>query len=1011
MDGLLGAIYWVNPNLPTLPTSAPRGDRVPAFGLFADGADIVVRIPSSLAFALDGNLNVDVLRVLNANSLAESPRRKYEMRGSLSSLNEDGTSNNDAWVEVRINDRVYQDGEDFDTVDPTSPPNICTQGTRGLNTYNQLGWSVGRVHSLSSCCYLNESATYCQSGDLGSGGGSGDGGSDSPICDPPGPGAGSFDGSSDGPRRVAPGGVTPVYIEPVGEGVPALAEDEVDPQPLTTMTAPLVSLDLTLCDATVHRFAKARINRQGAPPSLPGVISWGDVTYPLSDRFGNLQAQTWDVTLADPDGTIRGWLGSGSNRFYKRWEGKLFIEDDAARLAGTARRSLARGRCSTVRVTEDFTVTLTFSDELSRHDSPFSLDRELPHVLMGDVFGPGWHADGVVPLTAIADQMAARALPLLGAEPSDEYLAAEGGIPIGINKLHYICDVRLVDGNTWHAYAVCLYAVYGIPALFGSNQNPDCPASVRLDMSNFLVPGWGSAPFAWSLYFGQAYIPIVRHGVTYWVTMIFGRGPVSQAHVDGKVPLSCNVNGYETVGDATGELIDDAGYFLHWLLDVPFLRRLTAGPWGDVARFPDGVSKIKSSDFTAIVARHAQRISYGVDVGETEGFNHMRSGDFATGWGFNWFPDVGWDQVAEAAQHTPGSAGRLVNNTFEIVEGTTYRLRFTLSGCTAGVLTVNPDSSTPLVLGPGDNGAIVADVVMDGPDFHVVIFAADADFDGTLDDTSLRAIIPPVPKRRGYRIGLILDTQKSARDVLAQVLVSMDVRLGLNHLGQITATTPELVPDLASLVTFRDDLHIEEKSFKITSEISGELENSLDYEGGPEPASGRLTVPKANRTVTTSVTNWGDVYKAQPQTFICAYRAKVCNDLAARRLSETQDGITRGEFMVDLAGSELAGGQLIRLTHHAGLGPLGWTNRILRATTRVLHANKSIRNEDGSWSVDPVAFSTQVTWEDQHTKLEKPPGAVGPGTSRIGFRPMGRNTDGTGWRMGSIADGTAWRMG
>lgn len=682
-------------------------------------------------------------------------------------------------------------------------------------------------------------------------------------CPPPGPGGSSFDGAPQGDRRVQPGGYPPTYVQPTGEGTVPSADDPDDPQPLDTIRVPLISCDLKVCDGTTYRLAKSPFPRPGEPQCDARVIRWPEVPYPSADRFGSLPSQTCEVEIADEDGKFRAMLATGANRFYKRWTADLYAEDNDARLAGTPRQRLARGRCITVRTGEqDQSLVLVFSDEYSRHDSPYSLDRMLPAELLGDIFADGASSPDLSVVPHASEQLASQAATMLLGEASDEYRAAENPpvIPIGICKLHFLNTV-LLGGEKWHAYFLCKYAVQGVPALFGSNLDLDCPASVRLDPAlydgsqdpDFLVPGY--AP--WDAYFSNRYITIVRNGVTYWVTMIFGRGPISEQHVNQKVPLSANVNGGEDVGDGSGTLIDDISRIVQWLLDRVF-QKTTSGVWGDVARFTDGIAMIRTSDIEAIRLIHNARLS------------------------------------------------------------------------------------------------------------------------------------------TRYRGAIIIDQQRAARDWLADICVSAGIQPGINHHGQITFRALDASSTLTGLRTFTDLAHIRDGSFKVTSELNAELENALPWEAGPEPASGRLTVPKSTLTADDSIDNWGDTYTAQPITFVALHRPDVAGSVAAFRLLWTQDGITRGSFDIDLAGGSLRAGELINVTHLAGIGQTGWRRRLLQVTDRTLVV------DDAETS---TGWTTRVGWEDAEPVLGN---ADRPA---IGFHPLRSEGDDDAWILGSEVAGTAYKLG
>jgi hypothetical protein len=846
------------------------------FSLQGDGDDLVIKIPEAL-HAAPTKVVYRVKHGLSQRFTRVDSRSKFEMRGQVSSIDPTTLlSKDDAWVELRINDRVYANGDDYDLIDPNSPITGCKNAVTGLNTHNEYGWSIGMwQNEFLDCCYLDRNAAYCRP-PLHQGPPTGDEVNDGELgpCPPPGPGGSSFDGAADGDRYVAPGGFPATYVQPTGEGTVATAADPVDHQDLSTLRTPLVSIDLTVCDGTLYRLAKSPLPQSGRAPADARVTRFGAIPYPFSNRFGSLAPQTWEVEIADEDGKFRALLASGPNRFYKRWTADAFLEDDDARLRNATRQRVARGRCITVLTgDQDQSLVLKFSDEYSRHDSAFSLDRPLPVALIGDIFQGGATSPDLPSVPHAADDIAAKAATIIGGEGSDEYRINDGVTPIGIIPLRLVGQVNL-GGQLWDAYFVNLLADYSIPALFGSNLDPDCPASVRLDpalydgsgTTQFLVPGYSP----WDGYFANKYIEITWGDKTYWVTMIFGQGPVSLQHVLQKVPLSCNVNGIPENGDGTGALVDDASRLLVRLLDI-ILTGQTSGAWGPISAYADGIAKIRTSDFEAIKVIHDQRLS------------------------------------------------------------------------------------------------------------------------------------------TRYRGAVIIDSQRAARDWLGDILQSFDIRLLINHHGQIGAAILDDKSSLANLTTYTDLHHIIEKTFRITSELSAELENSLTYDAGPEPASGRLTVGKSTARGEQSIQDWGEgeEYLAQPLTFVGLHRADVAGNVAAHRIAWTQNGITRGEFQIDLAGGALRGGQIIRVTHQAGIGQTGWRRRVLQTTDRVL-------------MIDDEEFRSRVNWEDAHPILVKTlTGAetlhhdpdAGEDEPRVGFKPIGSEVAGTGWTIGSEVAGTAYRAG
>lgn len=806
---------------------------------------------------------------------------KVEVVGSISSSTATEGFTQDGTIEVRINGRVYADGDDVDLIDPGDPPDPCVQGKTGLDFSNNspaagLGWDKITVNPMGDldCLYIGESSSYCN---------------DEPVlnrpgakCPDPNPG-----GDPKGPRTVREGFVA-AYVAPTGGGTPATASDPTDPQSLTNAATVLYSLDVTLNDATVLSFGQAPIVVSGRRYVDPRVVQFGRVEYPLSDRSGNVRGQVWYVDLADTDGSIRGYLDSSTNRFFTKWEGKLYAETDVGRLAATARQPQARGKCVSVTVPDDLVVRLTFADELTRQDSGAAFDQELPAQTIGDIFhGPSTTATGLQFLAMSAprdkkesvsqppDNLLEQAMPCLMGECSDDWRSAENPpvTPIGICKAYLLGDVYLKGSELWQCYLASQFAVT-IPDnnVFGSNMNTDCPGSARLDMDaltdQFLIPGHGN----WSSYFATNYIDFTFNGAVYRCTVFFARGPISLQHVDGIVPISFNAWGIEDVGDSTGNMFDDLSYMTQWFVDHLMIQHTLTGTWGAVATFADGVAKLRTSSFTAVKAIHNARLS------------------------------------------------------------------------------------------------------------------------------------------TGYKGRLIIDRKRPAREWLAELLVSGHMRFGINHHGQGFITTLDDTQSLAGLTAYTDQQHIQDGSFKVTSERSGELENRVNYDWGPEPASGRTTGPLVPLDDTVSQTNWG-VSPAPDFHFQAVGRQNVADDVSARRMIQTKDGITSGEFTIDLAGTALTTGQLIRVTDFRGLGSTGWTNRVLLVNGRVLNPNVSNPPQ-----ADDLTLAIQ--WEDQQRSLAAPAGAVGGGVTAdgstvraIGFHPVGTTAGGNGWVVGDTATGNGWRVG
>lgn len=814
--------------------------------------------------------------------LRDGTFQKLEVRGMLNSVTEERVPAKDGWIEIRVDGRIYQDGDDAATMpplDPENPPVICpTPRTLQFIKDDSIfpaggldfGWQSVHFGPMGdiACLYIKAEAAYCNevlSPDPSTSGTS------RQDCDPPGPGGSSFNGQAQGPRVVHPGGYSVSYEAPTMGGAPATASNPTDAQTMTAATVPLYSVDFNLPDTNLVRWSMlgAVLVRAGAQRSDDRLLAITPPATFLADRHGAMRAVTWSITVDDRDGLIRGWMNSATNRYLLNLEVRLFVEDNASRLAGTARRYVTRGRIANLHVDdENLTVTFDLTDELSRERSPWSLDRPLPPATLGEIFKSTSTATGIVFLDDCPEETAGLAAPIILGPASDEDRLLRGKTPAGINPWRYVGDVRLQSGSErWHAYAVCLYAVKGSAhsssAVFGSNLHRECAGSVRLDPDLFEAGGslLVSDRGAWSSYFATPYIDVTVDGVTYRMTMRFGRGPVSDAHVNGEVPISENIWGVEHVGDASGTMITHAADVAQWMLDQPIFHSKTSGVWGSVAAFADGTAKVRTSSFNAARTIHGERL--------------------------------------------------------------------------------------------GSN----------------------------------------------YPVTMILGQQRPRRDWLAELQVGTDLRFGINHHGQVIAFTLDDQPSLANLVTFTDLAHIEAGSFKVSPNVHADLENWETFNYGPEPATGRTAGTPDRVRDTASIAGFG-LHKAEDKLFATTRHQPMARSVSSRHVMTTREGIRRGVFNIDLAGLDLTIGQLIRVTHFAGIGTTGWRYRILLVVGLVPNPMP----EDG--------FPVTVWWEDVHEQLVFNDGALpGSETARVGFHPVGSVAGGTAWTVGSVAAGTAYRVG
>jgi hypothetical protein len=203
----------------------------------------------------------------------------------------------------------------------------------------------------------------------------------------------------------------------------------------------------------------------------------------------------------------------------------------------------------------------------------------------------------------------------------------------------------------------------------------------------------------------------------------------------------------------------------------------------------------------------------------------------------------------------------------------------------------------------------------------------------------------------GYIGSMYIGDQKPAREWNKEWQMGGDLRLGVNHQGQILATTLDHTQSTAGLTTYTAQDHTVAASFEISPKVD-EIFNIYTHEYGVEPASGRKSGLAQTIRHPVSITNHGERV-AQALTNRATHHQPTADDVANRKLLQSFDAPTDVEFDLDLRGTALSLGQLVRVTHYQGVGALGWTNRVLQVVGTTAYPD-----EDN--------FSTAIQLEDWH---------------------------------------------
>jgi hypothetical protein len=192
------------------------------------------------------------------------------------------------------------------------------------------------------------------------------------------------------------------------------------------------------------------------------------------------------------------------------------------------------------------------------------------------------------------------------AQPYEDFFVQIGSWTDGIaypGPLSAVPTTPVTSTALWDAYLVFGHPAYQILRIYGSDLGNGDPTAthdrVALDAANrgdILAPG-----FIWP--FSTLYREYVApDGTTYWLTMVYAKGPLSDDHKNGTVTMACNAIGREDVGDGTGLPLIRAHDVEQSWLENEIIGYWTHGPLASAITYPqwaDGTPKVRSSRFAA----------------------------------------------------------------------------------------------------------------------------------------------------------------------------------------------------------------------------------------------------------------------------------------------------------------------------------------------------------------------------------------------------------------------------
>jgi hypothetical protein len=107
------------------------------------------------------------------------------------------------------------------------------------------------------------------------------------------------------------------------------------------------------------------------------LTKWASIERSLSTFDGDYDIASTEVEVDDSDGLFRGLLAGATTRYFTGREAAIELLSEAGRIAGTAWRTLIRGRVSNVQAIPGRKAKIKLSDEVGSHFSGFDLEKKL----------------------------------------------------------------------------------------------------------------------------------------------------------------------------------------------------------------------------------------------------------------------------------------------------------------------------------------------------------------------------------------------------------------------------------------------------------------------------------------------------------------------------------------------------------------------------------------------------------------------------------------------------------
>lgn len=318
------------------------------------------------------------------------------------------------------------------------------------------------------------------------------------------------------------------------------------------------------------------------------VTSWGKLIRALSDRFGITEASRFQWTEKDFDREVLDLMDDANYRYMSNRIVKLCMLTDTDRRLAEPPYILFRGVLRKIALQPYRKVVWEAQDYLSTEFSSANDEELLPRDTITTDFFPD-APDGSLGL---------RIPQIYGKvdEPGPTFNGLVPCIPVG---------TETISSTVWNRFLIAKGAMFEIRAMF-SGGNIWSVGQAGVD---YLVPGFSG----WHLG-AQKYVAITSGSVTKWFTLVYARGPIADAAVNGTAPLTANVYGYATNSDGSGSVIEDiTDIYKHWYTNFA-IQDWQSGAWLGIPNFHntlDLTPRLDATSFASVKGSLQSRIGGG----------------------------------------------------------------------------------------------------------------------------------------------------------------------------------------------------------------------------------------------------------------------------------------------------------------------------------------------------------------------------------------------------------------